>query len=173
MFTYLCTPITDVKCLEFPAIRFVKMNSNLVLFDLVRMCSASVTPRSCWKDIKQSCNKLLLHSAIRSSEKVYSGGRYRQSCNKLLLHSAIRSSEKVYSGGRYRHSSHTLGLHITTKFNLQETCLEVTRRISGQFHVKLPEEHKATNKDVSFQKQCTSVTLQGNMVHSPMLHLTK
>ena len=47
MFTYLCTPITDVKCLEFPAIRFVKMNSNLVLFDLVRMCSASVTPRSC------------------------------------------------------------------------------------------------------------------------------
>ena len=148
MFTYLCTPITDVKCLEFPAIRFVKMNSNLVLFDLVRMCSASVTPRSCWKDIKQSCNK-------------------------LLLHSAIRSSEKVYSGGRYRHSSHTLGLHITTKFNLQETCLEVTRRISGQFHVKLPEEHKATNKDVSFQKQCTSVTLQGNMVHSPMLHLTK
>jgi len=50
IFTYLCTPITDVKCLEFPAIKFVKMNSNLVLFDLVRMWRASVTPRSCWKN---------------------------------------------------------------------------------------------------------------------------
>ena len=30
-----------------------------------------------------------------------------------------------------------------------------------------------TNKDVSFQEQCMPVTLQGNMVHSPMLHLTK
>jgi hypothetical protein len=122
MFTYLCTPITDVKCLEFPAIRFVKMNSNLVLFDLVRMCSASVTPRSCWKD-------------------------WKHSCNKLMLHSAIRSSENVYWGGRYRHFSRTLGWHVTTKFSFQESCLEVTRCISGQFHIKLPEEHKArTNR---------------------------
>jgi hypothetical protein len=141
------------------------------LFDLVRMCSASVTPRSCWKDQKQSCNKLLLHSAIRSSENVHWGGRYRH--------------------------SHTLGWHVTTKFILQETCLEVTHRISGQFHIKLPEEqrqgwidekrihknerkaerkrkkNKHTNKDVSFQKQCTPVTLQGNMGHSPTLRMTK
>lgn len=34
---YLCTAITEVKSLGLPTTKLVKMNSNLVLLDLVKM----------------------------------------------------------------------------------------------------------------------------------------
>lgn len=49
LISYLWTPITDVKCLMLPGTKLVKINSNLVPFEVVKIWSACVVPLNFYK----------------------------------------------------------------------------------------------------------------------------